>query len=354
MICMKRLYLLAFVSLFSLSAIAQKTNCSQVLRLVRSTYESGRLHEIEGMVKACLDDPRGFSTEERRETYRYLTLTHIYLEEPEKADEAMLNLLRTDHFFQINKTLDPAEFIALYNKFRTEPVFRGSLKFGINASQPTVQNYYNIGSAGAGLGKFGISPTFQAILGFEKDISGKRITIAPELGFVNRKYTYNNPSLALSDANGSPVSSLDYIQSQSFLDLNGIVHYKFKNTIELQTYAGGGPALSYMLSSSNQATTKLGNDFTIAPPNENDKTSFNALTYSIVAVAGGRLKFGEIYVMGEVRYQYGLSNMINPDKRTWPNMAFNNQIQHNDYRLSTLMINVGVVVPYFNPKKLIK
>ena len=80
----------------------------------------------------------------------------------------MLKLLSTDHFFQVNKTLDPAEFIALYNKFRTEPVFRGSLKFGINASQPTVQHYYNIGSAGADWGKFGLSPTFQAILGFEK------------------------------------------------------------------------------------------------------------------------------------------------------------------------------------------
>ena len=53
----------------------------------------------------------------------------------------------------------------------------------------------------------------------------------------------------------------------------------------------------------------------IAPPAENDKTSFNALTYSLVAVAGGRFKFGDIYVMGEVRYQYGLSNMVNPDKR---------------------------------------
>ncbi|HBK87755.1 MAG TPA: hypothetical protein DDZ56_03830 [Cytophagales bacterium] len=354
MISMKRLYFLVIISVFSVQALAQQSNCTQILRLVRSTYESGRLHEIENMVKPCLDSPKGFTDEERRDIYRYLTLTHIYLEEPEKADEAMLKLLSTDHFFQVNKTLDPAEFIALYNKFRTEPVFHGSLKFGINASQPTVQHYYNIGSAGAGLGKFGLSPTFQAILGFEKDISMTRITIAPELGFVNRKYTYNNPSVALSDATGTPVSSLDYIQSQSFLDLNGIVHYKFTNTIQLQTYAGGGPGLSYLLSSSNQATTKLGNDFTIAPPAENDKTSFNALTYSLVAVAGGRFKFGDIYVMGEVRYQYGLSNMVNPDKRTWPNLAFNNQIQHNDYRLSTIMVNVGVVVPYFNPKKLIK
>ncbi|HQQ97988.1 MAG TPA: outer membrane beta-barrel protein [Cyclobacteriaceae bacterium] len=352
---MKRLYLFVLIQLISLSVWAQKTNCTQVLRLVRSTYESGRLHEIEGLVGPCLaDESKGFTNEERRETYRYLTLTYIYLEEPDKADQAMLNLLKTDHFFQINPSLDPAEFVALYKKFRTEPVFRASLKFGLNASQPTVQKYYNIGSAGGGLGKFGISPTFQAILGFEKDIPKTKLTLAPELGFINRKYTYNNPTLALSDATGASVSSLDYTQSQSFLDFVGIVHYKFTNTIQVQTYAGGGPGLSYMLSSSNQATTILGNDFTIAPPTENDKVSFNALTYSVVAVAGGRLKFGEIYVMGEVRYQYGLSNMVNPDKRTWPNLAFNNQIQHNDYRLSTIMVNVGVVVPYFNPKKLIK
>src|SRR6185503_8750501 len=97
--------------------------------------EQGRLHELPEIVAECLrKSPKegGFTKEEKKETYRLLTLAYIYLEEPEKADQMMLELLKTDHFFEINPALDPAEFIALYKKHRTTPLFRVGAKFLVN------------------------------------------------------------------------------------------------------------------------------------------------------------------------------------------------------------------------------
>src|SRR6187549_1035341 len=96
---MKRLIPLIFLVLISLEGYSQLVSCSQTLRLARSTYEQGRLHEIPALLAKCLAG--GFSQQEKVEAYKLLCLSYIYLEEPQKADEAMLNLLRTDHYFKI-------------------------------------------------------------------------------------------------------------------------------------------------------------------------------------------------------------------------------------------------------------
>ena len=356
---MKRLYFLVFCwMLFAAPAYPQASNCTQVLRLVRTTYEQGRLHELPALTEGCLKatGTQGFTKDERRETYRYLTLSYIYLEEPEKADQMMLALLSTDHFYVPNKDVDPAEFIALYNKFRHDPLFRVDIKFGINFTQPVATNTYNIGSTGAGKGKYSMSPSIQVFGVFEKDITRKLpIVLAAELGYVARSYTYSNSQLAVSDEPPmSAISSQEFAFSQSFLDLNVIGQYKLRNTVNLQYYVGGGPGISYLLSSSNQAKTLLGNGFTVTGSAVKDVESYNKLLYSFNVVAGLKYKFGEVYLSVEARYQMGFTNVVNNSTRTNPEIAFDYQGRYNDYRINTFMLNLAFVYPYFKPKKLIK
>ena len=78
-------------------AYGQSTSCAQTLRLAQSVYDQGRLQELNGILQNCLQN--GFTKQERVEAYKLLTLSYIYQEEPEKADEAMLDLLRTDPYF---------------------------------------------------------------------------------------------------------------------------------------------------------------------------------------------------------------------------------------------------------------
>lgn len=364
---MKRLYFLAAcmvpiaIGIGITTAFSQARNCTQVLRLIRTTYEQGRLHELPGLAEGCLkgEGAQGFSKEEKREAYRYLTLSYIYLEEPEKADDMMVQLLNTDHFYEPNKEVDPAEFIALYNKFRHDPLFRVGIKAGLNLTQPNVTNYYNVGSAGAGHGGYSMSPNFQVYGVFEKDFfykePWKRLVLAAELGYVIRGYTYTNGELATADEDPTKlISNQEFQFSQQYLDLNVIGQFKFKNTIGLQTYLGAGPGISYLLGSSNQASTVLGNEFTVTGPSIDDTESYNKLLYSVNLVAGGKLKFGEVYLTAEVRYQWGFTNVVNSEARTNQEVAFDYQGRYNDYKVNNMTFNLGVIYPYFKPLKLIR
>jgi hypothetical protein len=359
---MKRLYLSIICVVTGLTAGFSQSapNCTQMIRQIRSQYEQGRLHELPDLAKGCLR--QGFTKEEKREAYRYLTLAYIYLEEPDSADMNMLKLLETDHFYQVNETIDPAEFIALYKKFRHDPVFRVGLKVGVNATQPQVQEYYNVGSQAGGSGKYSLAVGFNVMLAFEKDLGGKfkKFIVAPEVAFVSRTFSYANPNLNFSDKRpDSTVSTQQFSFSQTWVDVNGVVQYrlKAKNPINSYAYIGLGPSVSILLGSKNQPATTFGagsNGSTITGAQVDDRLSYNNLAYSIVLTAGVKKRIGELYITGDIRYQYGLSNVVNNASRTNEVIGFDYGGSYNNYRMNNLMIQIGVLFPRFVPKKLVK
>ena len=118
---MRKILPLILISSIAFYHATGQSTCTQTLRTARSTYDQGRLQELPSLLDGCLKN--GFTQQEKVEAYKLLSLAYIYLEESAKADEAMLNLLRTDHYFEINTSTDPAEFIALYRTFRTRPIY---------------------------------------------------------------------------------------------------------------------------------------------------------------------------------------------------------------------------------------
>lgn len=358
---MKRLYFLAACWLFGLApAFSQTPNCTQTLRLIRTTYEQGRLHELPKMAENCLKEgPNTFSDEERKEAYRYLTLAYIYLEEPEKADESMVQLLNTDHFYFPNPEVDPAEFVSLWKKFRHDPVWRLGGKAGLNVTQPVVTNYYNVGSEAAGQGGYSMGVSYQVYATFSKDFfrkpPWKNLVLIGEVGYVSRSYSYSNDRLATADEDPTlAISNQTSKFTQSFLDVNIIGQYKLKSDVNIQTYVGAGPGFSYLLSSSNEASTLLGNGFTVTGSAVDDTESYNKILISATLVAGVKYRFGEVYVTAEARYQMGFTNMINTSARTNPEIAYDYQERYNDYRINTMQICIGVIYPHFKPLKLIR
>src|SRR5688572_13334809 len=252
---MRRALIIFLISLISYCSFGQAaTSCVQTLRLARATYEQGRLHEIEGQLKPCLDG--GFTKDEKQlevEAYKLLCLSYIYLEEPEKANEAMLNILKKDHDFQINTAVDPAEFVGLYNTFRSKPLFSVGVTFGPNATIPNVTENYSVGGSSAGEGKYSPKVNIQIGLVFEKQLFGK-FTAAPELSFSNRSFTYTNPNLFLSDVNGASVANQTGDIKQTWLDLNLLMQYKLGKGI-LNSYVGFGPNVGMLVKASNTIET---------------------------------------------------------------------------------------------------
>jgi len=329
----------------------QTTACAQVLRSARAVYEDGRLHELPALLTPCLT--QGFSKEERVEALRFLTLTYIYLGEPNKADESMIRLLKADHFYEINEAVDPTEFINLYRQFKTDPVFSVGFIFGVNNTQTSVINTHYVFPNGAGAGNYTGNININLGVSFEKDF-GKKFTLNPELLFVNRAFTYTNDNLFFNQ-DGEPIenSGNSAKHSQAWLDFNALVQYKISEKRTSSYYILLGPAMQYLMSSNAEIETRTGTQV-VSGPGIDLLQSSNQLNYAASIGVGARFRIGSVYFRPDIRYQYGFTNITDPNNRQQidSEALIRYGMPINDYRNQTIMVNVvAIMYPYFNPKK---
>jgi hypothetical protein len=335
-------------------------NCAQTLRLANSSYDQGRLHELPGLLKGCLTSSNGFSNAEKVTAYKLLVLSYIYLEEPAKADSTMIELLNADHFFEPNQSVDPAEFIGLYNTFRTKPIFSIGVKFGVNLTQVNVlANYYTGGDA-VGNGKYSSSIGIQGGFSFEKNLFQRskkqflnRLILAPEILYVARSFGYTNTPIN-SIAATNLVNQV-FSESQTWLDLNALLQYQLNSKSRFNPYVTLGPGISYLLGTSSSGPTTRGTTGNVVSgPAIDLANSYNKIVYSVTAGAGAKIKLGGLYLTGELRYQYGLVNAVNPDKRTNIEYTFDYAAQLNDFSINNISFLFGASYPVFKPQKLKK
>lgn len=372
---MKRILLAGVVLFFdSMAGVAQ--TCTQRLRLANETYNAGRLHELRKICEKCLD-PKSedqFSKEEKRDAYKLLTQAYIYLEEPDQADKAMLSLLKTDGFFEINDKIDPAEFIGQYVKFRSLPVISLAAKFGFTGTFVSPITTFNTGNSVSPDGKFSpaISPFFG--LGIEKMLvkNKKKMlvknkwTLSAELFYMTKSFAYNNSrffdfdQLNSTEGDAKVAASISSNYTHTRLDFYPMIQYSLfqKKKSAINPFVAIGPGFSYLLAAENEIKTprqsidgNSGN--TISGPTIKPTSSFNKITYSAVIMAGGKFRIGSIYVTGDIRFQYGFSNLT-AEKRTNQEAAFDYGFQIPDFKTHNVMATIGVVKPIFIPKKLVK
>jgi hypothetical protein len=366
----KIIFGLAFLSLIAFDSQGQEQTGAQILRTARTIYDQGRLHELPAILEDGFKKNR-FNDTEKVEAYKILVLTYIYLEEPQKADESMLQIMRTDHFFEPIAS-DQIEFRNLYDKFRKYPVFQFGVRAGLNQTfVHTINNYF---SAAESQGKGTYSPNigFNIALAFEKDL-GKKFVLNPELMFNIQSFTYSNSNMFMNDFKGDdPFTQVEVEVDEQFstvthkivhtrAQLNLLAQYKFKETklseSRIEPYVLAGPTIGYLLSSSFDGLLQVENNYENAG-NLDNTNSYDPIAFSLMAGAGFKYKMGSIYITADVRYQYGLFNIVNEKNRytTPENNTLRNVYlyEDNDFSLQQGMFHVGIVYPYFKPKKLKK
>lgn len=354
-------------------------NCTQLLRTARQTYEQGRLHEVPGYLTDCLKGDN-FTDAQKIESYRILVLTYIYLEEPQQADEAMLDLLRTDNFFEPNPASDPVEFQSLFKKFRSKPLFKLGLKFGVNTNHiDVIENHY-IWAASRGHGEYKSKFGINIGIIFEKDLKylNERLIFNPEVFYSSSGFIYSNVNpLSIDDdgvnrdddpeydpdpKNPEPnTGELEHQIQQNRLVLNLMAQYKLGklNTPRSKVftpYIAFGPSVGYLMNSSFSGNTNVGEEKTGSSLNTTD--NYQTLTFGLIVSGGVKLKVGGFYITADIRYQRGLMNIVNEKNRlVWTSEnaeLLDYGYVDNDFSVSQSMVNIGIIVPYFNPKKLIR
>jgi opacity protein-like surface antigen len=305
-------------------------------------YDQGRLQELSGIVQACIEN--GFTKQERVEAYKLLTLAYIYQEEPEKADESMLSLLRTDPYFEINETSDPAEFIALYRTFRTYPIYRAGMKLGVNLSFPGIKERV-IAVEGANV-SYSPKINFQFGAAFEIPLTS-RIILAPEFNFQLKSFYFDLDK----DLGGDLENTTEGPEKQSWLSIPILVQYDLIPDSKFNPFVAVGISTDYLVASSISLNRVAVN--AAASPQRAFDVDRNSLNFGLLLSAGAKYKIGGGMLLAEIRYSHGLLEVSDRDR------VFSNSILLFDYgyadsvfKVNTISATIGYVFNVFKPKKL--
>lgn len=329
-------YIFTVAFIFNTKPVWAQSNCAQVLRDARNVYDEGKLHELPEMLNPCLRS--GFTSEERIESLRLLTLAYIFLNEPQKAEQSMLNLLRNDPEFQVNESIDPVDFINLYNQFDVNPVFLWGFKAAAlyNMVEATEINPFHEQEQYPGT--YPLSVGFQAGLTAEIFITEK-ISVFPEVMFAFRAYQWVHDSLY----RGSNQSKTTVYETQ-WLRAGAVAKYKPEEKIGLYILAGA--SFDYLLSAS-----RLVEGFVTTPNSSINHLRHPFNTTAILGI-GRPFRLGSNYLTLDLRYEYGIRQMLNKDNLSEDiGFAVSNGHGESNFRLHAVSFNVGFLIPRFNPRK---
>ena len=326
----------------------QKTNttCAQTLRLARSVYENGRLHELEGLLEGCVKGDQ-WTTQERVDAYKLLTLAYIYMEEPEKADAMMLSILQTDPEFRPNNNIDPAEFVALWSTFRTEPVYRLGVKFGANATQPNVHQYTPL-NEGTENYKYGYG--FKAGIAGEIAIFRGMFVLNPELYFQSKAFKINNTFFE-SDQTTTGTVGMKSISLPVSVQYTLPWGQKSDGTSKWSSYVALGFATDFLLKVSTSLETTIQGQ---SPVNttSTDKIQYKSFNFAPIISAGAKVKVKKAEIVTEIRFNYGASTIFNK-QRLYDSQSevFGNKFVHGPFSLNTLSVSAGYLLNKYIPRK---
>lgn len=348
---------LVLLLLCSFSALAQTATPAQTLRLARATYEQGRLHEIPTQLNENIIS--AMNKQEKVEAYKILCLSYIYLEESAKADESMLNILRTDPYFEINEAVDPAEFVALYKTFRTLPIFRIGGKLGLDASRPNVKESTTAGDLEG-------DSKYKALAGINFGVFvdmplSERLNLHGEVLYSQKRFGLTQVFSRFNESSSSQVSyqnTTEAIESQTWLSLPLTVQYKPLNNKsnfnqKFNPYVAGGVVIDYLLNAKITGEQVRDQQSSVQEKTFEFKPSRNSLNISLMAAAGIKLRVGGGYLVTEIRYLHGLTN-ISSKESAFKNQEITWELNYADpvFKLSSLGISAGYIQNIFKPKKL--
>ena len=352
-------YILTIIFLFSCAILfgqeqlpqeddQEVTSCTQNLRKARTLYEEGKLNEIPSTLNACLNS--GFTPQEKIEAYRLIAITYLYLDDPTKADEAMLNLLKTNPEYVVNGNLDPAEYINLYRSFDTRWKFRYGLKIGGNYTIPHIIESLNPTNPGEFAGQIGI----QAGILMEFDRLVPKVVIQPELNFTAKSFGYssiptNDEAASDEDINAPGSSNINYTGNLSYIEL--FVTGKYRIWKDLGYFVSLSPGVGYLLTAEFPSIENNNEESPKYDLTESYPGYLNQLNPQLFIGGGTEVKFGRFYALAEVRYGYSFMSLIN-DRNAIESIMLRHGIPGAPDKLHSLTFSISFLRAIYNPKKI--
>jgi hypothetical protein len=330
---------------FALFGQEQELNvCTQTLNKAQKSYEAGRLSEIPGMLQPCLE--KGFERAEKLQALHLMVLAYLFLDQDQNAEATLLRLLKEDPEYKVNEALDPAEFVNLYNRYRTVPIINVGFRAGLNGTYIFPLVPYEVDNRTSTKSKYQSSIGFQ--FGINTDILIKKnFQLAADLLFTGKKYQYTNVLL--------DYSKLTFKETQNWLELPIQLKYTFgKQKLRPYVQAGGSVGLLLTSSASVSRVDNISQSNLAVGPDINTKSLRTSINYAALVGGGLRYKIGYGYAVLDVRYAIGLKNATKISNRySNTDLVYNYGYISDNFLINNLMVSLGYYKSIYKPKKIV-
>ena len=361
---MKQILLSIFVLLITLQSFGQTAQCTKRLTDAEEAFDQGRLQDVLSLLNKDDRDARNcfanFTIDERIRAEKLLTKTFIFTDNPDRAEDALVDLLIVDKEHQLAKN-DPSELHFLYSQFKTEPIFRVGFRLGANLSSIKVLQAFDNTQL-----RKAYNPSFGQGIGFSFEALVERhIKNGIEVG-LGAQYRIASYQFESSFIPGDENRLLfQGINRSTMLRIPLLGRYNFNYDkkdedgvrLKLMPYVFGGVSYDLTISAKYVDTDRTGGTaFTL---NENlDLVEFDQVANSNISLFAGvgvKLRTGRAkvdFLTFELRYDNSLFNYINPDNR-WANKDLNINVGfvEDDLTINTVSVSVGYTKSFYRPRK---
>lgn len=332
-----------------------KSNCVLQLEQAQIKYDQGRIQDVAPLVETCLANNE-FDKANQTHALKLLTLSYLFLEEPDQAEETILELLKTNHELVINPAIDPSEFINLYEKFRHDPIFNIGGHFTFAFGSPIITHLNGTPNLNNDI-RQSYSPLLgiRAGLNIEYKLTNK-IFLLGEINYQNIEFEkeHKQEKIISNEFNGGFKGAEEIVS----LEMPLLVRYHFLEKNKLKLYGAIGVAPQFLLSESYQsdATTFAIDGSGLVTSNKidltNDRSRFNL---SAIGVLGIKYKIDEGYLNIRLRYSQQVLNSSNPENSstpTDPDLLWDLTESYDGFRMQDVGFSIGYTRNIYIPKKL--
>jgi len=345
------LFFTIFVALFlNEKAVAQ---CTENLAKAQSEFDDGHLYGIPLLLNSCIE--KG-TLQEKLRAYELLTITYLYIDDPNAAQESFKKLLELDPEYDAEKS-EYIELVHLSKEFITRPIVSWRVRGGANVT--TITSIYNNGSNNTNIQseKYSLAAGWTAIGSLDIHFTNSfSFSLEPELSY--NSYNYSDTFFNI-DVNQNSKDILNLKENVYNVSLPVSFKYTYKgDKFSPYLYAGYSP--NYTVNTSTNG--KYRNIIGTAEIKSEDKISLNELrepfSQSVVIGIGLMRRVKYKYVFVDVRYKLGLSNRLFRDGQDLfdSNDDVNKYLLKylmvdNDFRQNEINLTVGYIWPQYNARK---
>ncbi len=342
------------------------SRCTQSLSLAEDQYKAGILQGIPERLNSCLRGSN-FSKEETIRAYKLLTLVYIFDDNEKLADDNMVQLLKADPEHAYDIIADPAEFIFLYNKYRTKPIFRVGVTASNSITSTNVIRSFTSNPVSKETKSYSTGTGIGVAVSIEKEFFDYFEAVF-SVGYFNKQFSYIQSDFGFEtdpSPNDNPSRGFSVLESQNWLDANAGVraYYPVGNFIPY-VYLGG--AVNYLQSASENGTRGAVSTSNIDLVKTQNREQLN---FSLVYGAGLKIRQKVNFVNLEVKYMNGLTNVVQGDNRYPVIESFDANVVNSiedqkqdrlysvgivddNFSVNTLFFSIGYIKSFYNPKKL--